>query len=43
MNSHSDYGSKFEAQAWLWQHKGLFVAVSVLLVAALVAVGGNGF
>lgn len=43
MNSHGDYGSEFEAQVWLWEHKWLFVAVSVLLVAALVAVGGNGF
>ncbi len=26
-----------------WRHKGLFVALSVLLIAILVAVNGNGF
>jgi hypothetical protein len=43
MNSHCDSGSQFEAQAWLWQHKGLFVAFGVLLVVVLVALSGNGF
>jgi hypothetical protein len=42
MNGHGDY-SKYEAQVWLWEHKGLLVVLGVLLVAALAAVGGNGF
>jgi hypothetical protein len=42
MNGQCDCGSKFEAQAWLWQHKVLLFALGVLLAAGLL-VGGNGF
>ncbi|CAG0935536.1 hypothetical protein TFLX_04377 [Thermoflexales bacterium] len=43
MQGHCDGGSQFEAQAWLWQHKVLFLVLGVLVVAGLLVVGGNGF
>ena len=42
MNNCYDCGRQFEAQAWLWQHKLLFLSLGVLLVVGLLVVGGNG-
>ncbi len=41
MSGHCDCGPKFEAQAWLWQHKMLLAVVGVLLVIGLL-VSGSG-
>jgi hypothetical protein len=42
MNGYCDCNLKFEAQAWLWQHKLLLGALSVLVILGLL-VSGSGF
>jgi hypothetical protein len=35
-----DDGTGYEARAWLWQHKALFLAMGVLVAAGLLIAGG---
>ncbi len=36
----TDDSSQIEAQVWLWQHKTLFLAMGVLIVAGLLIASG---